>query len=47
MSAMSLSLMATLMSLVSMGLLVTLMLQMRGQKLATATLIEDERVRTQ
>jgi hypothetical protein len=44
---MSLSLVATLVSLVSIGLLVTLMLQMRGQKLATETLIEDNRVRTQ
>jgi len=44
---MSLSLLATLISLVSMFLLVTLMLQMRGQKLATETLIEDNRVRTQ
>ena len=44
---MSLSLIATLMSLVSMGFLVTLMLQMRGQRLATETLIEDNRVRTQ
>ena len=44
---MSLSLIATLMFLVSMGLLVTLMLQMRGQRLATETLIEDNRVRTQ
>ena len=44
---MSLNLIATLMSLVSMGLLATLMLQMRSQKLATETLIEDKRVRTQ
>ena len=46
-SAMPLSLIATLMFLVSMGLLVTLVLQMRGQRLATETLIEDNRVRTQ
>lgn len=44
---MSLSLIATLVSLVSMSLLVILMLQMRGQKLATETLIEDNRIRNQ
>ena len=40
---MNLSLFATLLSL---GLLITLMLQMRSQRLATATLIEDNRIRT-
>ena len=43
---MNLSLFATLLSLLSLGLLITLMLQMRSQRLATATLIEDNRIRT-
>ncbi len=43
---MNLSLFATLLSLLTLGLLITLMLQMRSQRLATATLIEDNRIRT-
>ena len=44
---MSLNLISVLISVTSLGLLVTLLMQMRGQQLATATLIEDNRIRTQ
>ena len=44
---MSLYLISVLISVASLGLLVTLLMQMRGQQLATATLIEDNRIRTQ
>jgi hypothetical protein len=44
---MSLSLFTALFSVVSLGLLVALMLQMRSQQQATATMISDNRVRTQ
>ena len=44
---MSLNLISMLISVTSLGLLVTLLMQMRGQQLATATLIEDNRIRTQ
>ena len=43
---MNLSLIATLLSLVTLGLLILLMVQMRSQQLATAALIEDNRIRT-
>ena len=43
---MNMSLVATLLSLLSLGLLVLLIVQMRSQQMATATLIEDNRVRT-
>ena len=43
---MNLSLVATLMSLLSLGLMVLLVLQMRSQQMATAALIEDNRIRT-
>ena len=43
---MNLSLVATLLSLLSLGLMILLIAQMRSQQLATATLIEDSRVRT-
>ena len=43
---MTLSLIATLISLMTFGLLVLLMLQMRRQQSATAVLIEDNRIRT-
>jgi len=43
---MNLSLLATLLSLLSLGLMVLLVLQMRSQQLATAALIEDNRIRT-
>ena len=43
---MNLSLVATVFSLLSLGLLITLVLQMRSQQRATAALIEDNRVRT-
>lgn len=43
---MSVSLLTTLFSVVSLGLLVTLILQMRSQRHATAVLIEDNRIRT-
>lgn len=43
---MNLSLFATLLSLLSLGLMILLVLQMRSQQLATAALIEDNRVRT-
>lgn len=44
--AMNLSLVATLLSLATFGLLILMMLQMRSQRLATAALIEDNRIRT-
>ena len=44
---MSLSLITALFSVVSLGLLVALMLQMRSQQQATETLIADNRIRTQ
>lgn len=44
---MSLNLVTALFSVVSLGLLVALMLQMRGQQQATETLIADNRIRTQ
>jgi hypothetical protein len=43
---MNLSLLATLLSLLSLGLMVLLVVQMRSQQMATAALIEDNRVRT-
>ena len=43
---MNMSLFATLVSLLSFGLLLLLIMQMRSQQLATAALIEDNRVRT-
>ena len=43
---MTLSLFATLMSLMTFGLLVLLLLQMHRQQSATAVLIEDNRIRT-
>lgn len=43
---MTLSLIATLISLMTFSLLVLLMLQMRRQQSATAVLIEDNRIRT-
>lgn len=43
---MSLSLISTLLSLVSLGLLVALVVQMRSQQLATESLIEENRIRT-
>ena len=43
---MNLSLVATLLSLFSLGLMVLLVVQMRSQRLATAALIEDNRIRT-
>ena len=43
---MNLSLVATLLSLLSLGLMVLLVVQMRSQRLATAALIEDNRIRT-
>ena len=43
---MNLSLVASLLSLFTFGLLILLTLQMRSQRLATATLIEDNRIRT-
>ena len=43
---MTLSLITTLLSVVSLGLLVALMMQMRSQQHATETLIEDNRIRT-
>lgn len=44
---MSLSLIATLLSVVILGLVVTLVLQLRNQQLATESLIRDNRIRTQ
>ena len=44
---MSLSLLSTLLSLVSLGLLVALVVQMRNQQVATETLIADNRIRTE
>jgi hypothetical protein len=43
---MNLSLVATLLSLFSLGLMVLLVVQMRSQQMATAALIEDNRIRT-
>jgi hypothetical protein len=43
---MTLSLFATLISLMTFGLLVLLLLQMHRQQTATAVLIEDNRIRT-
>lgn len=43
---MNLSLLATLLSLLSLGLMVLLVVQMRSQQTATAALIEDNRIRT-
>ena len=43
---MSVSLVTTLFCLLSLCLLITLVLQMRSQQLATSTLIEDHRIRT-
>ena len=43
---MDLSLVASLLSLFTFGLLILLTLQMRSQRQATATLIEDNRIRT-
>ena len=43
---MNMSLLATLLSVVSLALMVLLIMQMRGQKLATDALIADNRVRT-
>ena len=43
---MNLSLVASLLSLFTFGLLILLTLQMRSQRQATATLIEDNRIRT-
>jgi hypothetical protein len=43
---MSLSLISALLSIVSLGLLVALMMQMRSQQHATEALIADNRVRT-
>jgi hypothetical protein len=43
---MNLSLLATLLSLLSLGLMVLLVVQMRSQQMATAALIEDNRIRT-
>ena len=43
---MSLNLISTLLSVVSLGLLIALVLQLRNQQLATETLIEDNRIRT-
>jgi hypothetical protein len=43
---MNLSLVATLLSLLSLGLMVLLVVQMRSQRMATAALIEDNRIRT-
>jgi len=43
---MNLSLVATLLSLLSLGLMVLLVVQMRSQQMATAALIEDNRIRT-
>jgi hypothetical protein len=43
---MSLSLFATLLSVVTLGVLVTLVLQVRSQQAATEALIEDNRIRT-
>ena len=43
---MNLSLLATLLSLLSLGLMVLLVVQMRSQQAATAALIEDNRIRT-
>ena len=44
---MSLSLVTALFSILSLGLLVALTLQMRSQKIVTETLIQDHRIRTQ
>jgi hypothetical protein len=44
---MSLSLVAPLLSVVILALVFTLMLQLRGQRIATETLILDNRIRTQ
>ena len=44
---MSLSLVAPLLSVVMLGLIFTVMLQLRGQRIATETLIQDNRIRTQ
>ena len=44
---MSLSLITALFSILSLGLLLALTLQIRGQKIATETLIQDHRIRTQ
>jgi len=44
---MSMSLVATLLCVVILGLVVSLMLQVRSQQIATETLIQDNRVRTQ
>ncbi|MCG6891418.1 MAG: hypothetical protein LJE92_17700 [Gammaproteobacteria bacterium] len=43
---MNLSLIATLLSLATFVLIILMMLQMRSQRLATAALIEDNRIRT-
>jgi hypothetical protein len=43
---MDMSLIATLLSMFTFGLLILLTLQMRSQRLATAALIEDNRIRT-
>ncbi|HUV23091.1 MAG TPA: hypothetical protein VMZ32_14940 [Gammaproteobacteria bacterium] len=43
---MNLSLFATLLSLATFVLIILMMLQMRSQRLATAALIEDNRIRT-
>jgi len=43
---MNLSLVATLLSLFSLGLMILMIVQMRSQQQATASLIEDNRVRT-
>lgn len=43
---MSLNLITALLSSISFALLVVLLLQLRSQKLATETLIEDNRIRT-
>ena len=44
---MSLSLITALFSILSLGLLLALTLQIRRQKVATETLIQDHRIRTQ
>ena len=44
---MSLTFVTALLSIISLGLLVVLMLQLRSQQLATETLIQDNRIRTQ
>ena len=43
---MSASLIATLVSLLVLSLLITLIMQIRGQRMATEALLEDSRIRT-